>query len=516
MGEGGSFAMSSTGVLIQAIVPDQNLAQKALFGLYHIPLTTFQEEQPQAAKITTPGYTGSQYGPSFTLDGKTAAFLVNKDRKNDISSPVALCVLHLEGSVNSAGLGTIFNWEDPYTKTRTWDRRPSSLIWSNDSKVLYLVADDLGHHRLFRLPLDIKTLKRVPDRPSFKTTPVPERLEFDGSIASVSTINRVDRDEPRMFVSMTGILESSLYAFIDPEMATIQVISSATKQGKLLGFDAKQLSEITFKGAGSYDVQAWIVRPSYFDPSKKYPLALLIHGGPQSSWADSWSTRWNHAAIAEQGYIVVAPNPTGSTGFGDKFMADIEGDWGGRVYEDIVNCFEYVEKNLDFVDASNAVALGASFGGYMVNWIAGQPLAKKLKAIVSHDGIFSHVSMMASDEVAAYDLDVGGTIWDRPDLWQKSSPSSFTCNWETPMLVIHSDNDFRCPLSEGMAVFNTCRARGIEARFLNFSDENHFVLGRENSLKWHHTVFGWINRFTGVKGGVILEDPCTDFKFDEQ
>ena len=151
----------------------------------------------------------------------------------------------------------------------------------------------------------------------------------------------------------------------------------------------------------------------------------------------------------------------------------------------------------------------------MVNWIAGQPLAKKLKAIVSHDGIFSHVSEMASDVIGGYDRDVGGTLWDRPDLWNKSSPSSYTRKWSTPMLVIHSDNDFRCPINEGMAVFNTCRAKGIESRFLNFPDENHFVLGRENSLKWHHTVLGWINKFTGAQGSVVLEDPCNEPRFEE-
>ena len=206
----------------------------------------------------------------------------------------------------------------------------------------------------------------------------------------------------------------------------------------------------------------------------------------------------------------MAPNPTGSTGFGDDLLAAVDGDWGGRPYEDIVKCFEHVEKNFSYVDTENAVTLGASYGGYMVNWIAGQPLARKLKAIVSHDGIFTMEGEAASDYIAGWDKEVGGTLWDRKDLWEKWSPASYVKNWDTPMLVIHSDNDFRCPISEGLAVFNICQAKGIESRFLNFPDENHFVLGRENSLKWHHTVLGWINKFTGVKGGVTLDEVDTE------
>ena len=442
---------------------------------------------------------------------------MNKDRDNEMSSPVAIYVLRPDFvNATTASVGTLFAWEHEELKERTWDRRPDALIWGNDSKTLYLVANDVGYHRLFKFPFDI--VEEPPVRAkelSFKIIPMPQRLTTGGSVASVSTLNRVTRDTAKMFVSTSSILESSLYAWVDPETASVHPISSASEGGQVFGFNAKQLTEINVKGVGPYEVQAWVIRPSDFDPSKKYPLALLIHGGPQSSWSDAWSTRWNPAAFAEQGYVVVAPNPTGSTGFGDEFQAGVEGDWGGRPYEDIVKCFEHVEEHLDYVDTSNAVALGGSYGGYMVNWIAGQPLAKKLKAIVSHDGIFTHMSMMASDIVGGYDRDVGGTLWDRTDLWYKSSPASYTDSWSTPMLVIHSDNDFRCPISEGMAVFNTCRAKGIESRFLNFPDETHFVLARENSLKWHHTVLGWINKFTGVQGGVVLEDPSTEPRFDD-
>ena len=505
MNEGGDYALSVTGILLQTLDPGLNLAWRWLYGVYHIPLTTFEEDEPPKPKrIETPDYTGSQSKPVFTLDGKVAALTVNKSRHNDISSPVAIAILHLNESKV-----TLLVTEDPETQKRTWDRRPGSLLFSNDSKVLYIEAADRGHNRLFKLPLDVK------EGPSIQMLPIPERLSHDGSVASVSTMNRLSKDTGRLFVSMTGILESSLYALVNPASHTIKAISSATNQGKLLGFNAQQLTEITFKGAGDYDVQAFVVRPSSFDPSKKYPLALLIHGGPQAVWPDAWSTRWNYCAFAEQDYIVIAPNITGSTGFGDAFMAAVDGDWGGRPYEDLVAAVEYAEKNIDYIDTTNTVALGGSYGGYMANWIAGQPLAKKIKAIVSHDGIFTHQSQMASDLIAYYDQDVGGTLWDKPEIFNKWSPSSYTGNWNTPMLIIHSDGDFRCPITEGLAAYGVLQAKGIESRFLNFPDENHFVLGRENSLKWYHTVLGWINKFTGAKGGVVLEDACCDPKFED-
>lgn len=205
------------------------------------------------------------------------------------------------------------------------------------------------------------------------------------------------------------------------------------------------------------------------------------------------------------------PNPTGSTGFGTNFIESITGEWGGRAYKDIENCFAYIESEMPFVDTDRAVALGASFGGYMMNWIAGQPLARKLKTLVCHDGIFSVYNMLASDVSSSLNTDFGGHLWDAKHKWDKWDPAQHTQNWVTPMLVIHSDKDFRCPITEGLAAFNVCQIRGIESRFLNFPDENHFVLKRENSLRWHRTVLGWINKYASNEGSgrVRLEPPIS-------
>lgn len=203
---------------------------------------------------------------------------------------------------------------------------------------------------------------------------------------------------------------------------------------------------------------------------------------------------------------------SGSSSFGKDFQNSVMGDWGGRPYGDLVACLDYIEATMPFVDTSRAIAAGGSYGGYMANWIAGQPLAKRFKTLISHDGIFSNYSMLASDVPIMLKEDLGGLPWNpkAKELWDKFDPAQFTENWSTPMLIIHSDNDFRCPISEGLAAYNVCQMKGIPSRFLNFPDENHFVLGRENSLRWYKTVLGWANKYADVEGGVKLEDPVTE------
>ena len=257
-----------------------------------------------------------------------------------------------------------------------------------------------------------------------------------------------------------------------------------------------------------------MVKPSFFKPGKKYPLAYLIHGGPQGAWNDQWSTRWNPAVFAEQGYIVITPNPTGSTGYGQEFTDAIRENWGGAPYEDLVRGFEYIESELGhFVDTTRAVALGASYGGYMMNWIQGHDLGRKFKALVCHDGVFSMTSQVASDEQYFPVHDLGGPIWKNQAGFDKWDPSRFTHNWSTPQLIIHNELDYRLTIAEGLAAFNVLQMRGVDSRFLSFPDENHWVLGHENSLVWHTVVIDWINMYVGLpalgdKGGNEEVEAC--------
>ncbi|KAK1035494.1 hypothetical protein LTR33_016470, partial [Friedmanniomyces endolithicus] len=323
---------------------------------------------------------------------------------------------------------------------------------------------------------------------------------------------------------------------------------SNTSSGAKFGLNSQQVSSIWTPASNpkiTKEVHSIVVRPSNFDKAEKYPVAYLIHGGPQGSWADSWSTRWNPAVFAEQGYIVVAPNVTGSTGYGQKFTDAIRNNWGGDPYQDIVNCFDWVGEHMPEADNSRAVALGASYGGYMMNWIQGHDLGRKLKALVCHVGILTFAgSMLATEELYFPFHDLGGTPWYDPGFnaagkeakgnfgsstlsdWKRWDPSEHLDKWATPQLVIHNEKDYRLPISEGLAPFNVLQARGIESRFLTFPDESkhsqpiglgilltiavdHFVLKPENSLVWHKVVLNWINKHVGLPP-YTSEDPDGD------
>jgi len=240
------------------------------------------------------------------------------------------------------------------------------------------------------------------------------------------------------------------------------------------------------------------MKPSNFKSERKYPLAYIIHGGPQGAWGDQWSTRWNPAVFAEQGYVVITPNPTGSTGYGQGFTDAIRLEWGGKPYEDLVKGFKFIKENLDFVDTDKTVGLGASYGGYMMNWIQGHDFGREFKALVTHDGVFSMAAQLASDEQYFPTHDLGGPYWKVPENWDKWDPVRFTGNWSTPHLIIHNELDYRLTIAEGLAAFNVLQTRGVESLFLTFPDENHWVLKHENSLVWHRTVINWINQHVGL------------------
>jgi dipeptidyl aminopeptidase/acylaminoacyl peptidase len=286
----------------------------------------------------------------------------------------------------------------------------------------------------------------------------------------------------------------------DPDQLMTKYISSNSRSGSMFGLSRDQIDEIRWDGAAAdTKVHAWVVKPSNFSSKKTYPLAYLIHGGPQGAWTDGWSTRWNPAIFSEQGYVVICPNPTGSTSYGQAFTDAIQGQWGGLPYEDLVLGFDYIKSNLSYVDTTRAVALGASYGGYMMNWIQGHDLGREFKALVTHDGVFSMSGQMASEELYFPFHDLKGTLWDEPEHWVKWDPSRFTANWATPQLIIHSELDYRLTISEGVAAFNVLQSKGIESQFLTFPDENHWVLKPENSLIWHEVVLDFINEHVGLE-----------------
>jgi dipeptidyl aminopeptidase/acylaminoacyl peptidase len=254
----------------------------------------------------------------------------------------------------------------------------------------------------------------------------------------------------------------------------------------------------TFKGAANDDVQGFLVRPPGFDSSRKYPLKFLIHGGPQGAWGNSWSYRWNPELFAASGYVVVMINFHGSTGYGQKFMDAIQGDWGGKPYEDLMKGLDYVEKTYPFIDKTREAALGASYGGYMANWVLGH--TDRFKCIVSHDGVFNTESAYGTTEELWFtEWEFKGPPWKNRELYRKWSPHLFAEKFKTPTLVVHGQLDFRLDVAEGFQLFTTLQRLKVPSKMLYFPDEGHWVLKPQNSQLWWKTVNDWVDQWCGPK-----------------
>ena len=258
--------------------------------------------------------------------------------------------------------------------------------------------------------------------------------------------------------------------------------------------DLPKLEGFTFKGADGDPVHGWLLRPPSFDASKKYPVAFLIHGGPQGAWHDEWHARWNYHMFGSPGYAVVAINPRGSTGYGQKFTDQISQDWTGRVYVDLMNGLDHALAAYPFLDGSRVAAAGGSYGGFMVNWIAGQ--TDRFKALVSHAGVFDLTSKYGSTEELWFpEWEFGGTPWDKPDHYREHSPSLRAGKFKTPTLVIHGALDFRVPDVQGLGMFTSLQRMGVPSRYLWFPDEGHWVKKPANRIVWWREVLGWMSRY---------------------
>jgi pre-mRNA-splicing helicase BRR2 len=435
-------------------------------------------------KVELRARSGAATSPVFSPDGTVLACLVmSEDGYESDQNQIDLYHIH-------QGIATTGHTLNLHYRGRKWDLSPSSIMFSADGSKLLAVVEDTGSTCLFEIELP------SPLSDSTTTLTVPRKLTDCGSISDVARASYLSE---KLFISGSTLIDSSVYYILDPTQSdpVKTRVSSISNHGVDFGLSDKQVSELWWRGAKDHFVHAWMVKPSFFKAGKTYPLAYLIHGGPQGAWNNQWSTRWNPALFAEAGFIVIAPNPTGSTGYGQAFTDAIRGSWGGLPYEDLVKGFDYIETCLsDFVDTSRAVALGASYGGYMINWIQGHPLGRRFRAMVCHDGVFNMTGQLASDEQYFPIHDLGGPIWTNQEGYDVWDPSRFTRNWATPQLVIHNELDYRLNIAEGLAAFNVLQMRRVESRFLSFPDENHWVLGHENSLLWHNVVLDWITKYT--------------------
>lgn len=258
--------------------------------------------------------------------------------------------------------------------------------------------------------------------------------------------------------------------------------------------DLPAAERFTFAGADGDPVAGWLIRPPGFDPGKKYPVVFLIHGGPQGAWHDEWHNRWNYALFAAPGYALVAINPRGSTGYGQKFTDQISQDWTGRVYDDLMLGLDHALRDFPFLDASRMAAAGGSYGGFMVNWIAGH--SDRFRALISHAGVFDLTSKYGTTEELWFpEWEFGGTPWEKPEHYRERSPSAFVAHFKTPTLVIHGALDFRVPDAQGLGMFTALQRRGIPSRYLFFPDEGHWIQKPANRIVWWREVTDWLARY---------------------
>jgi dipeptidyl aminopeptidase/acylaminoacyl peptidase len=265
-----------------------------------------------------------------------------------------------------------------------------------------------------------------------------------------------------------------------------------TNQTLLDSLSLQPLEPFRFTGAEGDRVQGFLVRPPDFDPNGSYPVVFLVHGGPQGAWTDNFHYRWNYNMFAAPGYVVVAINPRGSTGYGQEFTDQITMDWGGRVFTDLMAGLDHALASYPFLDRDRMAAAGASYGGYMMNWFQGR--TDRFRTIVNHDGLFDLRSMyFATEELWFPEWEFGGPPWEGSDAYDRWNPSANVEEWRTPMLIVHGAQDFRVPLEQGLAAFTALRRQNVPARLLVFPDEGHWVLRPANAIVWWNTIYDWLD-----------------------
>jgi acylaminoacyl-peptidase len=359
-----------------------------------------------------------------------------------------------------------------------WDRSVDDMKWSADGKSLYVTAGDVGCERLFQV--DVKTGKVTP-------------MSKDGHIDAFF-------ETSKGFVFLkSGLNFPSLLFAAKPKAKLIDVdaVNLTSVEAGLKNFEFGKYEQLSFPGWNNETVHGYVIKPAGYVEGRKYPVAFLIHGGPQGSFGDGWSFRWNPQTYAGAGYAVVMIDFHGSTGYGQAFTDAISQHWGDRPLEDLQKGWAYALKTYSFLDGDRAAALGASYGGYMIDWIAGN-WKEPWKCLVTHDGVFDTRAMGYSTEELWFDnWENGGDVFTDPAKYDTFNPMMHAKNWSVPMLVVHSDKDYRIPLSQGIGAFTALQAKGIPSEFLRFPDENHWVLKPQNARLWHDTVFGWLAKYIG-------------------
>ncbi|HEV2946483.1 MAG TPA: S9 family peptidase [Gemmataceae bacterium] len=471
--------------LLYTAPPEKNEAWNTNYDICRVPVAG------GAIECLTKDNPAADGAPAFSPDGKKLAYRAQK-RPGFESDKWDLLVVDSDS-------GGAFQ-SSPRNVTAALDQSVSAFVWGPND-VLEYIADNGGASGVFHLAAGpeingvanpgIKVGKmtggpaaRVGKGTSTVTSLSASR-DFHHWAYSVARISH----PPRVYITHFNT---------EGDKQSIDVSGVIPANDILTELDLPQPESVTLPGAGGTPMQMWILKPPGFDPKKKWPLAFLVHGGPQGAWEDGWSYRWNPELWAAQGYVVALPNPRGSTGFGQRYVEEISGDWGGKCFDDLMAGLAYLEKQ-PYIDPERMAAAGASFGGYMMNWFQGH--TNKFKTLITHCGVYNFDSMYAlTDELWFDEWEHGGPPWVNRESYEKYSPHRFVKNFKTPMLIIHNDLDFRVPVAEGFQLFTTLQRLGIPSKMINFPDEGHWVLKPQNSAYWHKEVFAWLAKYVPPGG----------------
>jgi dipeptidyl aminopeptidase/acylaminoacyl peptidase len=447
------FSPDGKSIVFSVRVAGKTEAWSTNFDLYQVPA------DGGAPRNLTPDNPAWDSKPTYSPDGQTLAYVAmakpgfEADRFQLVFMDVASGKKHKVAA--------------------NWDRSIADFKWSPDGKTILATADDLGQHRLFAI-----------DAASGKVSALSEKGYVSAFDVRGNTVVMAK-------ASLAGPAQL-FQARLGEAAAATQI--TRLNEDALKDVRFGEYEQFSFKGAKGETVYGHVMKPWNAVAGQKYPIAFLVHGGPQGSFGNSWSYRWNPQTYAGSGYATVFIDFHGSTGYGQGFTDSISGDWGGKPLEDLKKGLAAATRKFPWLDRERSCALGASYGGYMMNWIAGN-WKDGFRCLVNHDGVFDTRGMAyATEELWFTEWENGGTYYDKPAQYEKFNPVHFVKNWKTPMLVIQGDLDFRIPTSQALGTFSALQRQGVESKLIVFPDENHWVLKPANSIQWHKTVNAWLDQ----------------------
>ena len=468
----------------------------------HVDIFTLRLDDPNAKPIKITTSLGGNFSPAYSPDGKYIAF--RSQARAGYESDRFRLMLYDRASKQITDLLPKF------------DRWVDEFVWSPNSQSILLTSGEVGSEPIFSFglePTDRNFLQITSYEGEFGDLHVSSTgqtvLASRMTARLPAEVVSLDLEHMKWLVDATPIRQPPVVSPTpllgpsgEPAYRTAPITEITHLNRTLLSqLDLPKMDDFWFRSIGNVRVQGFLIKPPNFDPNKKYPVKLLIHGGPQGAWGDMWSYRWNAELLAANGYVVIMINPRGSTGYGQAFVDGVNGDWGGKPYIDLMRGLDYAERSFPYIDKTRECALGASYGGYMANWILGH--TDRFKCIVTHDGMFDPVSAYgATEELWFNEWEFKGKPWDYYgksallDPYRKWSPALYAKNFKTPTLVVHSQLDYRLDVSQAFELFTALQRQNVPSKMLYFPDEGHWVLKPQNSQLWYKTVNDWVDQYT--------------------